>query len=73
MTEKPTPTRTEPREVYELRQLKASQPDLADAPPGGRCQLERQGYFCVDPDSSGQGIILNRTVTLRDSWARQSG
>jgi glutaminyl-tRNA synthetase len=35
-----------------------------------RYQFERNGYFCVDPDSSEQKLVFNRTVTLRDSWAR---
>jgi glutaminyl-tRNA synthetase len=35
-----------------------------------RYQFERNGYFCVDPDSSEQHLIFNRTVTLRDSWAK---
>jgi len=49
------------------------EPGLADAPIEARCQLERQGYFCVDPDSGGGRVVLNRTATLRDSWAKQSG
>lgn len=48
------------------------EPDLAEAPVGSRFQLERQGYFCIDPDSVPGRPVLNRTVTLRDSWARQS-
>jgi glutaminyl-tRNA synthetase len=46
------------------------EPALAEGTPGFRCQLERQGYFCVDPDSRGGRLVLNRTVTLRDSWAK---
>ncbi|MDZ7840583.1 MAG: glutamine--tRNA ligase/YqeY domain fusion protein [Gammaproteobacteria bacterium] len=49
------------------------EPDLGNAGVETRYQLERQGYFCVDPDSTGERMVLNRTVTLRDSWARQSG
>jgi len=49
------------------------EPDLAGAPVEYRCQLERQGYFCVDPTSGPGRPVLNRTVTLRDSWAKQSG
>ncbi|HSH44058.1 MAG TPA: glutamine--tRNA ligase/YqeY domain fusion protein [Arenicellales bacterium] len=49
------------------------EPDLAGAAAESRYQLERQGYFCVDPDSSDQRMVLNRTVTLRDSWAKQAG
>ncbi len=43
---------------------------LASAPPGARFQFERQGYFCVDPDSSPGKPVFNRTVTLKDSWAK---
>ena len=47
------------------------EPSLASAPPGSRYQFERQGYFCVDSlDSSPQALVFNRTVTLRDSWAK---
>jgi len=43
---------------------------LASAKPGDRFQFERQGYFCVDPDSSKGKLVFNRTVTLRDAWAK---
>jgi glutaminyl-tRNA synthetase len=43
---------------------------LAGAEPGGRYQFERQGYFCVDPDSAEGRLVFNRTVPLRDRWAR---
>jgi glutaminyl-tRNA synthetase len=43
---------------------------LADVPPGTRVQFERQGYFCVDPDSRPGAPVFNRTVTLKDTWAR---
>lgn len=47
------------------------EPSLADASPGSRFQFERVGYFCVDPvDSTAQTLVFNRTVTLRDSWAK---
>ncbi|MCH7679925.1 glutamine--tRNA ligase/YqeY domain fusion protein [candidate division KSB1 bacterium] len=46
------------------------EPGLADAEAGSRIQFERQGYFCVDPDSSGKKLVFNRTVSLRDSWAK---
>ena len=46
------------------------EPSLADASPGDRYQFERKGYFCVDPDSSDEKPVFNRTVTLRDTWAR---
>ena len=47
------------------------EPSLAGAAPGSRYQFERQGYFCVDlKDSSGQRLVFNRTVSLRDSWSK---
>jgi len=47
------------------------EPSLAGAAPGSRCQFERQGYFCVDSvDSSDGSLVFNRTVSLRDSWAK---
>ena len=46
------------------------EPGLAAAKPGFRCQFERLGYFCADRDSSPNGLVLNRTITLRDTWAR---
>ena len=46
---------------------------LANAAPGTRFQFERQGYFCVDPDSRDAAPVFNRTVTLKDTWAKISG
>jgi glutaminyl-tRNA synthetase len=46
------------------------EPSLAGATPGSRYQFERQGYFCVDPDSSDGRLVFNRTVSLRDTWAK---
>ena len=47
------------------------EPSLAGAAPGSRYQFERLGYFCVDSvDSSDKALVFNRTVTLRDTWAR---
>ncbi len=47
------------------------EPGLADAEPGSRYQFLRQGYFCVDSiDSSADKLVFNRTVTLRDTWAK---
>ena len=43
---------------------------VAAAPAATRYQFERQGYFCVDSDSSDAGLVFNRTVTLRDTWAK---
>lgn len=46
------------------------EPSLAVALAGTRYQFERQGYFCVDPDSKPSSLVFNRTVTLKDTWAR---
>ena len=46
------------------------EPSLKDAEPGYRCQFERLGYFCVDPDSSPDRIVFNRAVPLKDTWKR---
>ena len=47
------------------------EPGLAEAAPGSFWQFERQGYFSLDPVDSGEGrLVFNRTVSLRDSWAK---
>ncbi|HEY0712135.1 MAG TPA: glutamine--tRNA ligase, partial [Polyangia bacterium] len=46
------------------------EPYLAAAKPGDRVQFERLGYFCADPDSTPAKKVWNRTVTLRDGWAK---
>jgi len=47
------------------------EPSLGEAKPGDRFQLEREGYFCLDSKDSHPGhIVLNRTVTLKDTWAK---
>ncbi len=46
------------------------EPSLANATPGTRYQFERLGYFCVDPDSKPGKPVFNRTVALKDAWAR---
>jgi glutaminyl-tRNA synthetase len=47
------------------------EPSLAVAAPGAGFQFERQGYFCVDSvDSRPDRLVFNRTVTLRDTWAK---
>jgi len=46
------------------------EPSLAGAEPFARYQFERLGYFCVDPDSADGRLVFNRTVGLRDTWAR---
>jgi glutaminyl-tRNA synthetase len=46
------------------------EPSLSAAKAGDRFQFERMGYFCVDPDSRPGALVFNRTVTLRDTWAK---
>jgi len=46
------------------------EPSLAGAVPGSRYQFERLGYFAVDPDSSAARLVFNRTVGLKDAWAK---
>jgi glutaminyl-tRNA synthetase len=48
------------------------EPALSDALPGQQFQFERLGYFSVDPDSSPDRLVINRTVGLRDSWSNQA-
>jgi glutaminyl-tRNA synthetase len=49
------------------------EPALAANTPGVPVQFERQGYFCPDPDSAPDRLVFNRTVGLRDTWAKVSG
>ena len=46
------------------------EPSLKDAKSGDQVQFQRLGYFCVDPDTSSEKLVFNRTVGLRDSWAK---
>ena len=46
------------------------EPDLATPAPGERYQFMRQGYFCADLDSAPGKPVFNRTVTLKDTWAK---
>jgi glutaminyl-tRNA synthetase len=46
------------------------EPSLASAKAGDRYQFERLGYFCVDPETTSERLVFNRTVALRDSWAK---
>jgi glutaminyl-tRNA synthetase len=46
------------------------EPSLAEYPAGSRVQFERLGYFCADRDGTAQRPVFNRTVTLKDAWAR---
>ena len=75
---KPDPDDVEPGQTYldnlnpdALRVITGQvDPATAAAPAGARFQFERQGYFCVDPDSTPARPVFNRTVTLRDTWAK---
>jgi len=49
-----------------------AEPSLASAAVGTRVQFERLGYFCVDPDTRPGAVVFNRTVSLRDAWAKIS-
>jgi glutaminyl-tRNA synthetase len=58
-----------PNSLEVLRNAKL-EPSLAGARPGDRYQFERLGYFCVDPDTKDGALVFNRTVPLRDTWAK---
>lgn len=47
------------------------EPGIKEAKPGDRFQFQRLGYFCVDKDSASEAIVFNRTVALKDTWAKQ--
>jgi glutaminyl-tRNA synthetase len=47
-----------------------AEPSLKEAQPGSRFQFERLGYFCMDPDSLSDRLVFNRTVSLKDAWAK---
>jgi len=77
-------TKEDPNEVEEGKDWKSNinlnsleilkpcylEPSLANSKPGDRFQFERLGYFCVDPDSTKNCLVFNRTVSLRDIWAK---
>jgi glutaminyl-tRNA synthetase len=48
------------------------EPALNDVKVGETVQFERQGYFCKDKDSSAEKTVFNRTVALKDSWAKKA-
>jgi glutaminyl-tRNA synthetase len=48
------------------------EPSLREAAIGETIQFERTGYFCIDPDTTSQQLVINRTVTLRDSWSKMA-
>jgi len=58
-----------PNSLEVIRQAKL-EPSLANAAVGNRFQFERLGYFCVDPDSKQGQPVFNRTVALKDTWAK---
>lgn len=58
-----------PRSLVVLDACKG-EPGLGDTPPGTSLQFERLGYFVADEDSTPGAPVFNRTVTLRDTWAR---
>jgi glutaminyl-tRNA synthetase len=62
-------TQINPQSLETIRDARV-EPSLASAPAGTRLQFERLGYFCVDPDSRPGAPVFNRTVTLKDSWAK---
>ncbi|MEJ5367853.1 MAG: glutamine--tRNA ligase/YqeY domain fusion protein [Bryobacteraceae bacterium] len=76
---KPDPDDTEPGKDWtsnlnpnslEVLQGCKMEPSLREAKPGDRFQFERLGYFCVDPDTTPEHMVFNRTVGLRDTWAK---
>ncbi len=46
------------------------EPSVRQAKVGDRFQFLRHGYFCVDPDSTPERLVFNRTVSLKDTWAK---
>jgi glutaminyl-tRNA synthetase len=58
-----------PRSLETIAHAKL-EPSIVGAAPGSRYQFERLGYFCVDPDTSAEKAVFNRTVTLKDTWAK---
>jgi glutaminyl-tRNA synthetase len=62
-------TQLNPASLEVLRECKV-EPSLAHADPGSRFQFERLGYFAVDPDTRPGALVFNRTVTLKDAWAK---
>ena len=77
MTENPTRTKDGQDftdnlnpDSLEVRPTCYVEPSMKGAEVGSVVQFERLGYFCVDTDSSDEKLVLNRTITLRDTWAR---
>ena len=63
---------TAQRVLKSLEELESCrvEPGLAGVKPGDRFQFLRQGYFCVDSDSTPEKLVFNLTVPLRDTWAK---
>jgi glutaminyl-tRNA synthetase len=76
---KPNPNEVEPGQDFksnlntnslEVISNAKSEPHITNAKPGDTFQFERLGYFCMDPDSTDKNLVFNRTVTLKDTWAK---
>ncbi|MGB3590319.1 MAG: glutamine--tRNA ligase/YqeY domain fusion protein [Nonlabens sp.] len=50
-----------------------AEPSVSNLPVGETVQFQRKGYYCVDPDTTDDKMVFNRTVTLRDTWAKVEG
>jgi glutaminyl-tRNA synthetase len=61
-----------PKSLEVLRGCRV-EPSLSRVSPLERFQFERIGYFCVDQDSRPGALVMNRTISLKDSWAGQAG
>ena len=59
-----------PESMVELKNIYI-EPSIADAPEGSSFQFIRKGYFCTDRDSTPGHAVFNRTVTLKDAWAKE--
>jgi glutaminyl-tRNA synthetase len=60
-----------PRSLETIAHAKL-EPSIRGASPDSRYQFERLGYFCVDPDTTSEKVVFNRTVTLKDTWAKMA-
>ena len=76
---KPSPTDTDEGEDFtaninpdslKILEYAYIEPSVQGASVGTRYQFERQGYFTIDPDSTDDKLIFNRTIALRDTWAK---
>ncbi|MFW6279650.1 MAG: glutamine--tRNA ligase, partial [Planctomycetota bacterium] len=62
--------RLNPESLEVLEDCKVEPHLKDDADDGWVCQFERKGYFCVDPDSTDDKLVFNRTVSMRDQWRK---